>query len=269
MEIVRRAYGAESFAVGERQVRVICSTAEVDRAGDVVVQAGIDLSAYRRNPVVLWNHDPEQPIARALEIGLVDGRLQALVQFPPEGVSARADEVHGLVKAGVVNATSVGFMPLDAEPLDKAKPYRGQRFLKSELMEFSFVSVPANRGAVVVARRAPLLKDLREVGVLAELFRQLASLADCVADEAAVEQDGSPMPARLSEALASLGQILVDMTAEEVGEMLVEVQEPEPDAEPEPEIFGMEDATISELTSDVRLSAGRARRHLRYVQLRR
>ena len=94
MTIVRRAYGAESFAVGDRQVRVICSTADVDRAGDMVVQAGIELSAYRQNPVVLWNHDPEQPIARAIEIGVVDGRLQALVQFPPEGVSAKADEVY-------------------------------------------------------------------------------------------------------------------------------------------------------------------------------
>ena len=227
MTIVRRAYGAESFAVGDRQVRVICSTADVDRAGDMVVQAGIELSAYRANPVVLWNHDPEQPIARAIEIGVVDGRLQALVQFPPEGVSAKADEVYGLVKAGVVNATSVGFMPMDAEPMDKGQPYKGQRFLRSELMEFSFVSVPANRGATVVARRAPapdgvarVVKGLREVGWFADLLQQIAALEECVEYEAGMEGDGSPIPDQLAAVMNALGQILIDMTVEEVTELL-------------------------------------------------
>jgi len=226
MTIVRRAYGAESFAVGDRQVRVICSTADVDRAGDMVVQSGIDLAAYRQNPVVLWNHDPEQPIARAIEIGVVDGRLQALVQFPPEGVSAKADEVYGLVKAGVVNATSVGFMPMDSEPMDKGQPYKGQRFLKSELMEFSFVSVPANRGATVVARRMPadgvarVIKGLREVGWFADLLQQIAALEECVEYEAAMEGDGSPIPDQLAAVMNTLGQILIDMTVEEVAELL-------------------------------------------------
>lgn len=227
MTIVRRAYGAESFAVGDRQVRVICSTADVDRAGDMVVQTGIDLAAYRANPVVLWNHDPEQPIARAIEIGVVDGRLQALVQFPPEGVSAKADEVYGLVKAGVVNATSVGFMPMDSEPMDKSQPYKGQRFLRSELMEFSFVSVPANRGATVVARRAPkpdnvarVVKGLREVGWLADLLQQISYLEEWVEYEAAMEGDGSPIPDQLAAVMNALGQILIDMTVEEVTELL-------------------------------------------------
>jgi uncharacterized protein len=93
------------------------------------------------------------------------------VQFPPEGTSAKADEVYGLIRAGVVNVASIGFLPIDAEPLDSKQPWAGQRFLKSELMEFSFVSVPANRGATVVDRSAaqaanPKLtrKGLYEVG---------------------------------------------------------------------------------------------------------
>jgi HK97 family phage prohead protease len=176
---------------------------------------------------VLWNHDPQQPIARAIEIGVVDGRLQALVQFPPEGVSAKADEVYGLVKAGVVNATSVGFMPMDSEPMDKGQPYKGQRFIKSELMEFSFVSVPANRGATVVARRAPepdgvarVVKGLREVGWFADLLQQIAALEECVEYEAGMEGDGSPIPDQLAAVMNALGQILIDMTVEEVAELL-------------------------------------------------
>lgn len=160
MTIHRKALGAQTETLAEkRQVRVICSAPEIDRAGEVVVQEGIDLSAYLTNPVVLWQHDPEQPIARAVEIGVVGGKLQALVQFPPEGTSAKSDEVYGLVKAGVINATSIGFEPKDMEPMDPKKPYGAQKYLSCELMEFSFVSVPAVRGATVVERAAHLAKS--------------------------------------------------------------------------------------------------------------
>ena len=157
----------------KRQVRVICSTSGVDRAGEIVAQDGIDLTAYRSNPIVLWQHDPNQPIARAIEIDIVGGKLQALVQFPPEGTSAKADEVYGLIRAGVVNCTSVGFDPLTTEPMDMARPRGAQRYVKSELLEFSFVSVPANSQALIVARTlhakeaaAARAKRLRVVEVL-------------------------------------------------------------------------------------------------------
>ena len=151
---VRKLYTESTTALAEkRQVRVICSTGGLDRAGEVVAQDGIGLSGYRSNPIVLWQHDPNQPIARAIEIGVSGGVLQALVQFPPEGTSAKADEVYGLIKAGVVNATSIGFDPQNAEPMDPSRPRGPQRYLKCELLEFSFVSVPANAAALIVARQ--------------------------------------------------------------------------------------------------------------------
>src|SRR6185312_2457789 len=155
MTIKRKFLVAETQTLADlRQVRVVCSTDQVDRAGEVIVQGGIDLTNYRSNPIVLWQHDPEQPIARAIDIGVVAGKLQALVQFPDAGVSAKAVEVYGLIKAGVVNATSVGFDPLESEPMDPNRPRGPQRYSKTGLMEFSFVSVPANPGASIIARAA-------------------------------------------------------------------------------------------------------------------
>ncbi len=47
MNILRKAYSAATETLAEqRQVRVICSTAEVDRQGEIIVQAGIDTAAY-------------------------------------------------------------------------------------------------------------------------------------------------------------------------------------------------------------------------------
>src|SRR5882724_11100328 len=101
-----------------RQVKVICSTAGVDRMGDIIVQEGLDLTAYRKNPVVLWGHDSDVPVAKAVEIGIEGGKLKATVQFPAEGVDSESDWVYGKIKAGIVNATSVGFSPEEFEPID-------------------------------------------------------------------------------------------------------------------------------------------------------
>src|SRR5450755_3132278 len=119
-----------------RLVTVICSTSDPDRAGDVIVQSGIDLTAYRRNPIVLWGHSADVPVARATEISVKNGKLQATVKFPPEGDDEDSDWVYGKIKAGIVNATSVGFIPRDYEPLDPKQPWAGFKFLRSELLEF-------------------------------------------------------------------------------------------------------------------------------------
>jgi HK97 family phage prohead protease len=135
-----------------RPVRVIVSTAGVDRMGDVIVQEGIDLAAYRRNPIVLWGHDPNCPVARAPDIGIVNGKTQATALFPAEGADEDADYVYGKLKAGIVNAASIGFNPIEWEAIDPRQPWGGQKFTKSELLEFSFVSIPANKDCVVIGR---------------------------------------------------------------------------------------------------------------------
>lgn len=162
---IQKFFAAKTEPVGERQARVICSTGDIDRAGDIVVQDGIDLTAYRNNPIVLWGHDTGQPIARASEIGIVNGKLMATVDFPPAGISAKADEICGLVKSGVVSAVSIGFTPTETEPLDPTNPKKGpQKYIKSELGEFSFVSVPANKGALTVERQNSAATAIWKVG---------------------------------------------------------------------------------------------------------
>lgn len=150
--------------IGARQVKAIVSTGEVDRMGDIVVQSGIDLTAFRKSPTILFQHDPSQPIAKAISIGLEGGSLAALVEFPAAGVSAKSDEILGLIKSGVVNSTSIGFVPKKSVPIDPSNPYSGRKFTKVELLEFSFVSIAANAGALITGRsvsRTPRLDDAR------------------------------------------------------------------------------------------------------------
>jgi HK97 family phage prohead protease len=142
----------ESSLADRRQVRVVASTASADRVGDVIVQDGIDLTQYRKNPVVLWGHDHDRPIARCVDIAVAGGRLLATAQFPPAGADQDSDRVYGKIRAGIVNSVSVGFIPKEFEPVNRRDPASGYRFTKSELLEFSFVAVPMNADAVVIGR---------------------------------------------------------------------------------------------------------------------
>lgn len=139
-----------------RDVVAIISVEEEDRDGDIIDVKGIDISAYERNPVVLWNHDHGIPIARNIAMGKSGNDIMATARFPEEGISEKADEVYGLIKAGVINATSIGFMPdfdeMDERKADNSPWGTGYNFKQSELLEYSFVSVPSNRSALVQQR---------------------------------------------------------------------------------------------------------------------
>ena len=141
--------------------------------------SGCQLDEFHRNPIMLAQHDPNQPIGTWPSIQVKNGRLEALGEFAPEGVSELADEYCALTKAGVVNAVSVGFISLAREPLREG----GWRFTQWELIELSLVSVPANPNALVIERslgyrgqRDPMRKlagQLARVIVAAQLRNEL------------------------------------------------------------------------------------------------
>jgi HK97 family phage prohead protease len=141
-------------SLGERQVAVDFTTSSVDRMDEIIEAAGVDTKAYMRNPIVLWQHDPATPIARTVQIDRKADRLSALVQFPPEGTSDKADEIYRLIKSDIVRGASIGFIPIEAVPMDAKQPWGAQRYKKIEMMEFSFVGIPCNRDALITAKAA-------------------------------------------------------------------------------------------------------------------
>ena len=133
-------------------VSFIASTANPSRYGYVINQRGWDLGKYRKNPVILLNHNANAlPIGRG-EVDVVDGQLIVDVEFDMEDPQAK--EIARKTKAGFLNAVSVGFNPLDATPrnmLEKSHPAHGQSgqyFDRAELLEISIVTIPANGEAV-------------------------------------------------------------------------------------------------------------------------
>lgn len=154
--MIRTLVPSSVRTLGEDEVEVRISTAAVARDGHILIPQGVKFENYKRNPVVLWNHDVENfPVGRAETLSVQSQQIIARVRFPPTGISDRAEECRGLIKSGFINGVSVGFVPLDGELLDPCNTRGGMRITDWELIEFSFCCVPVDENALVTSRAKP------------------------------------------------------------------------------------------------------------------
>lgn len=161
MDKVIKTYEAETKAAKDRVLTVRISTSNPDRSKDVVVPKGAKLDNFQRNPVVLLGHNYSGlAVAKADDIQVTDDAIFARVKFPKKGSYDVADTVYELYKEGIMNAWSIGFMPIEFEERKDG----GFEFKEWELFEFSAVAVPDNPEALTVARSKGIdTKPLEEV----------------------------------------------------------------------------------------------------------
>src|SRR5262245_37913421 len=139
--------------LGDLEVEAVMTTSSVDAEGDVIDPRGWRLDRYKANPVVLLGHDHKSlPVGKVTDIRPTRNGLAARIAFPTPGISPRADEVRELAKADFLNTVSVGFRPIKSSP-SRARS-GGTDYAEQELLELSFVSIPANAEALVVGRAA-------------------------------------------------------------------------------------------------------------------
>lgn len=161
-------------SLGERKMSFTISTADTDREGDSINPKGWSTANYMAagSGVVLYGHDHSQlPIAKATHVWADSGGLHATVEFPPRGMYEFSDQVHDMVKAGFLNATSVGFLPLESRPNRTG----GKDILRAELLEFSIVAVPANPYALVTQRSGNRSAMLKWLGTFDDVIDGVAS----------------------------------------------------------------------------------------------
>jgi hypothetical protein len=153
---------------GERSDVSWISTESVDRAGEVVLAAGMDDSQFRLNPLVTLGHNYDLPaVGRSLWRRRVrDGALvgvKAKTRYPPRpdawpaGEPWLPDQVFALVQAGLLCGKSIGFLPLAGHaPTDEEVQRNGWQDVRLVvdrwlLLEYACVSLPANQHALVEA----------------------------------------------------------------------------------------------------------------------
>jgi hypothetical protein len=177
LNVERKAH--EVLEGGQESDEIWISTQEEDRDGDVLVSTGARLDNYWKNPVFGWNHGLKSidfPIGRVTNIEVIAGvGLAARWIWPPwkfenpkEGVE-RIDDIHRLWNGRFINAASVWFRIINADPREGHEDDWFPPLIvhEWELMEAALVYVGANQSAV---RRS--MKAIGEIEYLRRVKRK-------------------------------------------------------------------------------------------------
>jgi phage head maturation protease len=156
------------------------TTEAVDRDKEVVIAKGIDLAAYNANPVVLLNHNwTSLPIGKSkwIKPTLEVRGLKAKTQYAerPSNYTGEwvPESVYSLIKQDMLPGKSIGFLPLEARPPEKAEIAQRPELkdvrriiTKSILLEYSVVGIPSNPEALVQIKAFPALAKALDLPVL-------------------------------------------------------------------------------------------------------
>jgi HK97 family phage prohead protease len=127
-----------------RECDFVASTDAIDSYDEVVDQKNWVLDRFMTNPVALWAHQSrELPIGTVTRCEVVNGKLECTIQFSTEDLNPQAEKVWRNVKAKVVRAVSVGFMPHSVR-WEKRGDREVYVLADNELYEISVCSIPAN-----------------------------------------------------------------------------------------------------------------------------
>jgi HK97 family phage prohead protease len=162
--MIRKVLSFEVKEVRPRVLEFTGSTEDVDRMGDIIIASGWQLKDYKKNPVFLWAHQYDTPpVGKAVKVWVDDDRLKFHIQFAEKDEYEFADTIYKLYKGGYLRATSVGFMPIESEPIevkDEDTAYHTPtRYLKQDLLELSACPVPANPNALAEAKTKGLISE--------------------------------------------------------------------------------------------------------------
>ena len=134
----------------QRKLVLIGTTEDKDRDGDIILIPGWKIENYLKNPVFLWAHDYHSvPLARVEKLirRRNPNRYEFHIKFPTRELYPFADMILDLYGERIINASSVGFIPIEWEDMEEEKRGefmgRGRRYISQELLELSGCAVPS------------------------------------------------------------------------------------------------------------------------------
>lgn len=135
----------------ERLIEGIATTPSTDRMGDVIEPLGARFAAELP---LLWQHDHASPVGH-VKFGKPTAKgipfTANIVKIAEEGeLKALVDKAWQSVKARLVRAVSIGFRPIEYSLMEGG----GVRFLETEILELSLVTVPANSDCTITQIRS-------------------------------------------------------------------------------------------------------------------
>lgn len=138
--------------------RIVISDESINSYGFWVMTDGIDLEAFSRNPVMLYNHNrwgggtvhDQLPIGKWRDLRIENGVLTGEPVFDEN--DEFAVKIKQKYEAGILNACSMGFKPLEwsSEPALLKEGQTTATVVKCCLLEISICDIPSNSNATVV-----------------------------------------------------------------------------------------------------------------------
>lgn len=144
-----------------RRVRHVASDESSDRMGDVIQVRGWDLGPFKKNPQLLFNHNSDAPLGLVPDMtkGVHRGEPALLSEselYTDDKLTEERQVIARLVEDGDLPAVSVGFLPRKVSRPDDSEERTklglgewGVLYEKTELLELSVVTVPANSNALM------------------------------------------------------------------------------------------------------------------------
>ncbi|TGR05411.1 hypothetical protein EN833_23350 [Mesorhizobium sp. M4B.F.Ca.ET.190.01.1.1] len=142
----------------KRTIRGVATTVSVDRQGDIVVPEG---AVFSLPLPLLWQHDAKSPIGHVTKAKVTKAGIEIVAEIA-KGVTDEIDKAWALIKAGLVRGLSIGFQPLESEPISGTY---GRRFTKWSWMELSAVTIAANEQASIQTIKLADAKVLKRLEV--------------------------------------------------------------------------------------------------------
>lgn len=113
---------------------------EVDRDQEIVNVDGMDITAYQKNPVLLWNHDFSEVRGKVISISKDNNGLYVRAEM--QRLTGKEADFENVLY-GNVKSFSIGFIPYEYQYLDDAI-----EITQSEMIELSIAPVQSNRSAL-------------------------------------------------------------------------------------------------------------------------
>jgi HK97 family phage major capsid protein/HK97 family phage prohead protease len=129
----------------KRTIEGIATTATPDRMGDIIETNGVE---FKLPLPLLYQHNSRQPIGTVISAKVGKDGITIKAQIAAPGIAGFIDEAWALIKSGLVRGLSIGFRSLEHAFMDDKSG--GIRFVRTEWMELSAVTLPANAEATIL-----------------------------------------------------------------------------------------------------------------------
>ncbi|WP_172332221.1 phage major capsid protein [Mangrovicoccus sp. HB161399] len=181
-----------------------------DSYGDVIAPGAYaaSLKAHREAgtmPLLLWQHDPAQPVGRWLDLKEDAHGLHVSGQLILEAEKGR--EAHALLKGKALNGLSIGYRVIDFD----RQPGGGRLLKQIELIEISLVSIPAAPAARITSvKSASADNTATQVAIkrTSKMADQETAAPEAEADRiGTLEETVTEVDTRLTELEKSVGNV--------------------------------------------------------------